>query len=97
MNSKCALQYLCCSDNERYFEIYSQLHFWIQSGHKVTIREIVSTVNCIFTFNISVNHTAYLNMVQTWFFPQLCEVSRELLCEKMAYQHIMLFQLEIIL
>jgi len=32
MNSKCALLHSCCSDNEKYeyFEIYSQLHFWIE-------------------------------------------------------------------
>jgi len=28
----------------------------------------VSTVNYLFTFDIGVNHTAYLNMVQTCFF-----------------------------
>jgi len=70
------------------------------SGYRVATKLLyvrLCPLLIIYVHLICANHTAYLNTVQKWGFPQLCEVSRQLLFEIMAYQHIMLFQLEIIL
>ena len=60
---------------------------WVQSGHKspclrlcvlhVMTRTAVSEDHMIrpYFFDTSVNHSAYLNTPQTWFFPQLSELS----------------------
>jgi hypothetical protein len=51
------------------------------------MHEIRSSVSYFVTSDTSLSYTAYLNMLHTWFFPQLCEVSRQLLCEKWYTPH----------
>jgi len=70
------------------------------SGYRVATKLLyvrLCPLLIIYLHLICDSHTAYLNTVQKWGIPQLCEVSRQLLCENMAYQRIMFFQLEIIL